>query len=105
MKRKAKYGQQQESATSAKKTKIIVNVRKTLSSICSELAVDQLPGFSGSEEENALAIIVKRSCINCAVSFIVWTKSRLLRCCINVHVSVLSGQSMDNNNKKIKKTQ
>ena len=39
---------------------------------------------------------------NGAVSFIVWTKSRLLLCCINVHASVLSGQSMDINN-KIKK--
>ena len=81
---------------------MIVNVKKSLSSICSELAVDQLPGFSGSEEENALAISVKRSCINCAVSFIVWTKSRLLLCCINVHVLVQSGQDMDNK-KKIKK--
>ena len=63
MKRKAKYGQQQESAKSAKKTKMIVNVKKTLSSIWSELAVDQPSGFSGSEEENALATkIVKGSC-------------------------------------------
>ena len=33
--------------------------------------------------------------LNGAVSFIVWTKSRLLLCCINVHASVQSGQSMD----------
>ena len=31
----------------------------------------------------------------------VWTKSRLLQCCINVHVSVQSGQSMDNKLKNI----
>ena len=30
---------------------------------------------------------MKRSCSKCAVSFTVWTKSRLLQCCINVHVS------------------
>ena len=29
-----------------------------------------------------------------------WTKSRLLQCCINVHVSVQSGQSMDNKKKR-----
>ena len=41
--------------------------------------------------------------LNGAVSFIVWTKSRFLLSCINVHASVLSGQSMDINN-KIKKS-
>ena len=47
---------------------------------------------------------MKESCAKwVAVSFIVWTKSRLLLCCINVHASVLSGQSMDINN-KIKKS-
>ena len=29
-----------------------------------------------------------------------WTKSRLLQCCINVHVSVESGQNMNNKKKK-----
>ena len=41
--------------TIAKKTKTIVNVIKTWSSIFREWAIDQLPGFSGCEEENALA--------------------------------------------------
>ena len=61
-KKKTRYGQQQESATIVKKTKIIVNV-KTLRSKNSEWAIDQLPGLSCSEEENDLAIkIVKGSC-------------------------------------------
>ena len=38
-----------------KKTKTVVNATKTWSSIFSERAFDQLPGFSGCEEENALA--------------------------------------------------
>ena len=53
----------QEKGQVLKKTKRIVNVKETTSSICSELAIDQLTGFSGSEEENALATkIVKGSC-------------------------------------------
>ena len=38
-----------------KKTKTVVNATKTWSSIFSERTFDQLPGFSGCEEENALA--------------------------------------------------
>ena len=41
--------------TFVKKTKTVVNATKTWSSIFSERAFDQLPGFSGCEEENALA--------------------------------------------------
>ena len=62
-KRRAENGMQQETVTFVKKTKTIVNVKETTSSICSELAIDQLTGFSGSEEENTLATkIVKGSC-------------------------------------------
>ena len=54
-KRRAENGMQQETVTFVKKTKTIVNATKAWSSIFSERAFDQLPGFSGCEEENALA--------------------------------------------------
>ena len=45
--------------------------------------------------------IVRRSAHQCLTVFpIVWTKSRLLQCCINVHVFVQSGQNIDNNKNK-----
>ena len=54
-KRRAENGMQQETVTFVKKTKTIANATKAWSSIFSERAFDQLPGFSGCEEENALA--------------------------------------------------
>ena len=54
-KRRTENGMQQETVTFVKKTKTIVNATKAWSSIFSERAFDQLPGFSGCEEENALA--------------------------------------------------
>ena len=44
---------QQDTVIFVKKTKTVVNA--TWSSIFSERTCDQLPGFSGCEEENALA--------------------------------------------------
>ena len=41
--------------TIVKKTKTVVNATKAWSSIFSERVFDQLPGFSGCEEENAPA--------------------------------------------------
>ena len=54
-KRRAENGMQQDTVTIVKKTKTVVNATKTWSSIFCERAFDQLPGFSGCEEENALA--------------------------------------------------
>ena len=54
-KRRAENGMQQDTVIFVKKTKTVVNATKTWSSIFSERACDQLPGFSGCEEENALA--------------------------------------------------
>ena len=54
-KRRAENGMQQATVIIVKKTKTVVNATKTWSSIFSERACDQLPGFSGCEEENALA--------------------------------------------------
>ena len=54
-KRRIENGMQQDTVTIVKRTKTVVNATKTWSSIFSERAFDQLPGFSGCEEENALA--------------------------------------------------
>ena len=53
--RRTENGMQQDTVTIVKKTKTVVNATKAWSSIFSERAFDQLPGFSGCEEENALA--------------------------------------------------
>ena len=54
-KRRTENGMLQDTVTTVRKTKTIVNATKAWSSIFSEQAFDQLPGFSGCKEENALA--------------------------------------------------
>ena len=54
-KRRTENGMKQDTVTIVKKTKTIVNATKAWRSIFSERAFGQLPGFSGCEEENALA--------------------------------------------------